>query len=103
MTKEQYLEIYDMTIPFTDGMLNFYKKNKVELTQSGSIIAIGKVTDIRFCKDGDLRITNLKTGEDSLAFEMEINGEWHGPFNSHIKTPPSIYEDLDNWNNNHNK
>lgn len=103
MTKEQYLEIYDMTIPFTEGMLKFYDRKELELEQGGEVIAKGKVTDMRFCEDGALRITDSKAGTDSLAFEMEINGEWHGPFNSHIKTPPMIDEDLEHWNKNHNK
>ncbi|WP_347219311.1 hypothetical protein [Chryseobacterium sp.] len=102
MNKEQYLPIYDMTIPFTEGMLNFYNKNELELEQKGKIIAKGKVTNIRFCEDGELRIKNQKNNTDFLAFEMEINGEWHGPFNSHIKTPPRIDEDLEYWNKNYN-
>lgn len=94
MRTEQYLEEYDFTIPFTEDILEFYNKPEVEITRSGKIIAKGKVTDIRFCEGGDLRIVNHKKGTDFLAFEMQINGQYYGPFNSHIKTPPSDYKDL---------
>lgn len=102
MRTKQYLGIYDMEIPFTDGILEFYKKPEVELSRSGKIIAKGKVTDIRFCEEGDLRIVDHNEGTDFLAFEMEINGKYYGPFNSHIKTPPRTDENLDYWNENHN-
>lgn len=94
MRIEQYLKIYDFTIPFTDSILDFYNKPEVELSKKGKIIAKGKVTDIRFCEDGELTILDLDKGTRFLAFEMKINGEYHGPFNSHIKAPPIANDDM---------
>lgn len=88
MRTEQYLKTYDFTIPFSEGILEFYNKPEVELSQSGRVIAKGKVTDIRFCDEGELRIVDHNKGTDFLAFEMLIDGKYHGPFNSYIKTPP---------------
>ena len=102
MRKSQYLEIYGLEIPFPEDILKFYDRDEVEL-QQGEKILKGKVEDIRFCEEGDLRITNLEKKTDFLAFEMKVAGEYMGPFNSYIKTPPRIDEDLNNWNKNHNK
>lgn len=86
MRISQYLEIYQKTIPFTDKMISMIGQRKI-LNKNGKLWIDGVIEDIRFSKEGDLRITSQEYGVDCLAFEVKINNEWYGDFPSGIETP----------------
>lgn len=86
MKTEQYLEIYEKTIPFTEKMISMIGKRKI-LNKNGKVWVDGVIDEIRFSEDGELRITNEEYDLDDLAFEVLINEEWYGHFPSGIRTP----------------
>lgn len=98
MKAEQYLEIYEKTIPFTEKMVSMIGERKV-LNKNGEIWIDGVIEEIRFSEDGELRITNPEYNLDDLAFEVKINGNWYGHFPSGIKAPEQSRK-FDNFFNN---
>ncbi|MGK6342898.1 hypothetical protein ACMGDK_11700 [Chryseobacterium sp. DT-3] len=86
MKTEQYLEIYEKTIPYTEKMISMLGKRKV-LNKDGKVWADGFIEEIRFSENGELSIVNLEYDLHDLAFEVKINDEWYGHFPSGINTP----------------
>lgn len=86
MVTEQYLEIYETTIPFTEKMISMIGERRV-LNKNGKPWVDGIVDEIRFSENGELRITNPDYDLDDLAFEVKIDGNWYGHFPSGIRAP----------------
>lgn len=97
MRTSQYLEIYQKTIPLTEKMISMIGKRR-KVNRNNNLEADGIVTDVRFSKDGDLRIKSEEYGTDCLAFEIQINGKWYGHFPSGINTPEQTQK-FDNFFN----
>lgn len=86
MKTEQYLEIYERTIPFTEKMVSMIGERRV-LNKNGKVWVDGIIEEIRFSENGELSISNPQHDLHCLAFEVKINGEWYGHFPSGIDTP----------------
>lgn len=86
MKKEQFLEIYQKTIPFTEKMISMIGERKV-LNKNGKLWVDGIIEEIRFSEEGELSISNPECNLHCLAFEVKINGKWYGHFPSGIDTP----------------